>query len=337
MLNQVNRRITLASRPETYPTEANFKLVEEPVPAIGPGQALVRTLYLSLDPYMRGRMSAAKSYAPPVEIGATMVGGIVGKVVASENPRLKVGDIVEGRLGWQDYGISDGRDLRKVDPSWGPVSTAVGVLGMPGLTAYFGLLEVCRPRAGDTVVVSAASGAVGQVVGQVAKLAGCRVVGIAGGARKIDFITRELGFDAGIDYKRGDLDAALEKACPDGVDCYFDNVGGAVSEAVFRHLANRARIAICGQIALYNVDVPEPGSRNLRFMLVNRAHMEGFLVSDFADRWPEGLKRLSRWLKTGKIKYREDVVDGLENAPKAFLRLFSGENFGKLVVKVADE
>jgi NADPH-dependent curcumin reductase CurA len=336
MLNQVNRRITLVSRPETYPAADNFKLVEEPVPAIGPGQVLVRTLYLSLDPYMRGRMSAAKSYAPPVELGGTMVGGIVGKVVASENQRFKVGDIVEGRLGWQDYGISDGRDLRKVDPSWGPVSTAVGVLGMPGLTAYFGLLEVCRPRAGDTVVVSAAAGAVGQVVGQIAKLAGCRVVGIAGGAPKVAFITRELGFDHGIDYKAGDLDAALDAACPDGVDCYFDNVGGAVSEAVFRHLANRARIAICGQIALYNVDMPEPGSRNLRFMLVNRAHMEGFLVSDFADRWPDGLKRLSRWLKAGKIKYREDVVDGLENAPAAFLRLFRGENFGKLVVKVAD-
>ena len=337
MLNQINRRITLAARPDGYPDETNFKLVEEPVPPIGPGQALVRTLYLSLDPYMRGRMSAAKSYAPPVEIGATMVGGIVGKVIASENKRFAVGDIVEGRLGWQDYGVTDGRDLRKVDRAWGPVSTAVGVLGMPGLTAYFGLLDVCRPRAGDTVVVSAASGAVGQVVGQIAKLAGCRVVGIAGDARKIAYITGELGFDAGIDYKKEDLDAALDKACPDGVDCYFDNVGGKVSDAVFRHLAPRARIAICGQIALYNVESQEPGSRNLRFMLVNRAHMEGFLVSDFADRWPDGLKRLSRWVKQGKIKYREDVVEGLENAPKAFLRLMRGENFGKLVVKVADE
>jgi NADPH-dependent curcumin reductase CurA len=336
-MNQVNRRITLAARPDGYPTEANFKLVEDKVPSIGPGQVLVRTLYLSLDPYMRGRMSAAKSYAAPVELGATMVGGIVGRVIASENPKFARGDIVEGRLGWQDYGVSDGRDLRKVDPAAGPISTAVGVLGMPGLTAYFGLLDVGQPKAGDTVVVSAASGAVGQVVGQIAKIMGCRVVGIAGDARKIAYITRELGFDAGIDYKTEDLDAALDRACPDGVDVYFDNVGGAVSEAVFRHLAYRPRIAICGQISQYNVETPEPGARNLRFMLVHRARMEGFLVSDFIDRWPEGLKRLSRWVREGKIKYREDVVEGLENAPKAFMRLMRGNNFGKLVVKVADE
>jgi NADPH-dependent curcumin reductase CurA len=335
-MNQVNRRITLASRPDGYPTEANFKLVEAPVPSIGPGQVLIQTLYLSLDPYMRGRMNDAKSYAPPVELGATMVGGIVGRVIASEHKKYALGDIVEGRLGWQDYGVSDGRDLRKVDPAAGPISTAVGVLGMPGLTAYFGLLEVCQPRAGDTVVVSAAAGAVGQVVGQIAKLMGCRVIGIAGDARKIAYITQELGFDAAIDYKTEDLDRALAKTCPDGVDAYFDNVGGKVSEAVFRHLAYRPRIAICGQMALYNVEAPEPGSRSLRFMLVHRARMEGFLVSDFAERWPEGLKRLSRWVKDGKIKYREDVVEGLENAPKAFLRLMRGENFGKLVVKVAD-
>ena len=336
-MNQVNRRITLAARPDGYPTEANFKLVEDKVPSPGPGQVLVRALYLSLDPYMRGRMSDAKSYAAPVEIGGTMEGGIVGRVIASENPRIKVGDLVEGRLGWQDYGLSDGRNIRAIDPKAGKLSLSLGVLGMPGLTAYFGLLDVCRPHAGDTVVVSAASGAVGQVVGQIAKIMDCRVVGIAGGARKIDYITRELGFDAGIDYKSEDLDAALDKACPDGVDAYFDNVGGKVSDAVFRHLAYRARIAICGQMALYNVDTPEPGSRNLRFMLVNRARMEGFLVSDFTDRWPMGLKRLSRWVRDGKIKYREDVVEGLENAPKAFLRLMRGENFGKLVVKIADE
>jgi NADPH-dependent curcumin reductase CurA len=336
-MNQVNRRITLAARPDGYPTEANFKLVEDKVPSPGPGQVLVRALYLSLDPYMRGRMSDARSYAAPVPVGGVMEGGIVGRVIASENAKFKVGEIVEGRLGWQDYGLSDGRNIRAVDAKAGPLSFNLGVLGMPGLTAYFGLLDVCRPHAGDTVVVSAASGAVGQVVGQIAKIMDCRVVGIAGGKQKVDFITRELGFDAGIDYKAGDLGAALAKACPDGVDCYFDNVGGKVSDAVFANLAYRARIAICGQIALYNVDTPEPGSRNLRFMLVNRAVMAGFLVSDFTDRWPMGLKRLARWVREGKIKYREDVVQGLENAPKAFLRLFDGSNFGKLVVKIADE
>jgi NADPH-dependent curcumin reductase CurA len=336
-MNQVNRRITLASRPDGYPSAANFKLTEDKVPSPGPGQVLVRALYLSLDPYMRGRMSDAKSYAAPVPIGGVMEGGIVGRVVASENPRFKVGEHVEGRLGWQDYGLSDGRNIRTVDPKAGPLSHNLGVLGMPGLTAYFGLLDVCQPHAGDTVVVSAASGAVGQVVGQIAKLMDCRVVGIAGGAKKVDYVTRELGFDVGLDYKSGDLAAALAKACPDGVDCYFDNVGAKVSDAVFANLAYRARIAICGQIALYNVDTPEPGSRNLRFMLVNRARMEGFLVSDFVDRWPMGLKRLARWVREGKIKYREDVVDGLENAPTAFTRLFDGSNFGKLVIKIADE
>jgi NADPH-dependent curcumin reductase CurA len=336
-MNQINRRITLAARPDGYPAETNFKLVEDKVPSPGPGQVLVRALYLSLDPYMRGRMSDAKSYAAPVPIGGVMEGGIVGRVIASENPKFAVGTLVEGRLGWQDYGLSDGRNIRAIDPKAGPLSYSLGVLGMPGLTAYFGLLDVCRPHAGDTVVVSAASGAVGQVVGQIAKIMDCRVVGIAGGAKKVDYITRELGFDVGIDYKSGDLAAALAKACPDGVDCYFDNVGGRISDAVFANLAYRARIAICGQIALYNVDTPEPGSRNLRFMLVNRAVMEGFLVSDFTDRWPMGLKRLARWVREGKIKYREDVVQGLENAPKAFLRLFDGSNFGKLVVKIADE
>ena len=336
-MNQINRRITLAARPDGYPAEANFKLVEDKVPSPGPGQVLVRALYLSLDPYMRGRMSDAKSYAAPVPIGGVMEGGIVGRVIASENPKFAVGTLVEGRLGWQDYGLSDGRNIRAVDPKAGPLSYSLGVLGMPGLTAYFGLLDVCRPHAGDTVVVSAASGAVGQVVGQIAKIMDCRVVGIAGGAQKVDYITRELGFDVGIDYKSGDLTSALAKACPDGVDCYFDNVGGKISDAVFAALAYRARIAICGQIALYNVDTPEPGSRNLRFMLVNRAVMEGFLVYDFTDRWPMGLKRLSRWVREGKIKYREDVVQGLENAPKAFLRLFDGSNFGKLVVKIADD
>lgn len=336
-MNQVNRRVTLVARPDGYPTEATFKLVEDKVPSPGPGQVLVRALYLSLDPYMRGRMSDAKSYATPIPIGGVIEGGIVGPVVASENPRFKVGDYVEGRLGWQDYALSDGRNIRKIDPDAGKLSLNLGVLGMPGLTAYFGLLDVCKPHAGDTVVVSAASGAVGQVVGQIAKIMDCKVIGIAGGKQKCDHI-KSLGFDHAIDYKGEDLDAALDKAAPDGVDCYFDNVGGPVSEAVFRHLSfNRPRIAICGQMALYNVDTGATGTRNLRFMLVHRATMQGFIVSDFAERYGMGLKRLAGWVRAGKIKYREDIVDGLENAPKAFLKLMHGENFGKLVVKIADQ
>ncbi|RMF91644.1 MAG: NADP-dependent oxidoreductase [Nitrospinota bacterium] len=333
----VNRQIILAARPVGYPKESDFQLVETPIPQPQHGEVLVKTLWLSLDPYQRGRMSAARSYAPSLEIGEVIVGGVVGRVIASQNPRFAIGDIVEGRLGWQEYALSDGHDLRKVDPQLAPISTALGVLGMPGMTAYFGLLEIGRPKPGDTVVVSAAAGAVGQVVGQIARLMNCRVVGTAGTPEKIEYIVNELGFDVGINYKTEDLEQALSNACPDGVDVYFDNVGGPVTDAVLNHLAPYARVVICGQISQYNLEKPDLGPRNLRALLTNQARMEGFLVFQFANRYQEGIQRIARWIREGKIKYKEDVVEGLENAPRAFIGLFEGKNFGKLLVKVADE
>jgi hypothetical protein len=337
MTTAVNRQITLAARPVGYPKESDFALVVSPVPQPREGEVLVRALWLSLDPYQRGRMSTARSYAAAVELGEVIVGGVVGRVVESRTPAFTPGDIVEGRLGWQEYAVSDGRDLRKVDPSLGPLSTALGVLGMPGMTAYFGFLEVGLPKPGDTVVISAASGAVGQVVGQIAKIMGCRAVGIAGSPAKIDYITNELGFDAGINYKTDDLDAALAATCPQGVNVYFDNVGGVVSDAVFEHLAVGARIVICGQISQYNLEQPELAPRNLRFLIVHQARMEGFLVFQFAHRYEEGRQRMAGWIREGKLKYKEDIVEGLENAPRAFIGLMQGKNFGKLLVKIADE
>ena len=331
----VNRQITLAARPEGYPKPSDFKLVEGPVPEPKDGQMLVRALWLSLDPYQRGRMSAARSYAASIEIGAPIIGGIVGRVETSHNPRFAAGDIVEGWLGWQDYALSDGHDVRKVDPGLAPIQTALGVLGMPGMTAYFGLLEIGRPRPGDTVVVSAASGAVGSLVGQIAGIMGCRVVGTAGRDDKVAWLTDEVGFDAAINYRTADIDRAIAAACPNGVDVYFDNVGGAVTEAVLRNLARFARVAICGQISQYNLTQAALAPSGLRFLLVKQARMEGFLVFQFADRYDEGRRRMAAWLRAGRIKYREDVVEGLENAPEAFIGLMQGRNFGKLLIRVA--
>jgi NADPH-dependent curcumin reductase CurA len=331
-----NRQIVLAARPVGLPKPADFRLVEAPVPEPGPGEMLVRGLYLSLDPYMRGRMSDARSYARPVAIGEVMVGAVVGEVVRSGHPDFAEGDVVEERLGWQEYGISRGRDTRKIDPSLGPVSTALGVLGMPGLTAYFGLLEVGQPRPGETVVVSAASGAVGAAVGQIARIAGCRVVGLAGSQAKVNYLVSELGFDAGIDYKSADLDAALADACPRGVDVYFDNVGGSITEAVTRHVNLFARIAVCGLISQYNLEKPELAPRNERFVLVNRVRVQGFIVSDFYARRDEALRHLAEWVRQGRLRYREDVVDGLENAPAAFVGMLQGKNFGKQLVRLAE-
>jgi NADPH-dependent curcumin reductase CurA len=332
-----NRRILLASRPTGWPDASNFNLVSEPVPEPGAKEVLVRALWLSVDPYMRGRMSAAKSYAKPVEVGEVMTGGVVGQVAKSNHPAFKPGDIVEGSLGWQDYALADAALLRKIDPRLAPIQTAVGILGMPGMTAYFALLEVCKPKAGDTVVVSGAAGAVGQIVGQLAKINGCRAVGIAGGDDKLDHIKRELGFDATINYKTSnDLNKAIAAACPGGVDVYFDNVGGPVTDAVFNNLAFKSRIVICGQISQYNLDKPDLGPRNLRYMLVNRARMEGFLVWDWRDRYPEALKRLAGWIKDGRIKYTEHVTEGLEKTPEAFIAMLKGANLGKALVKVAE-
>jgi hypothetical protein len=332
-----NLQVLLAARPTGYPEVADFEVVETPLPEPGPGEILVRALYLSLDPYMRHRISDARSYAPPAPLGEVMIGGVIGQVVVSHRPDWHEGDIVEGRLGWQQYAISDGTGLTKVDPSLAPISTALGVLGMPGLTAYFGLLEVGRPRPGDTVLVSAASGAVGAVVGQIARIAGCRVVGIAGGAPKVGYITGELGIDAGIDYKaEGELGAAIAQACPDGVDVYFDNVGGAIADAALDNLARGARVAICGTISQSSLAAPELGPRVQGKLMTAWASMQAFNVFQFTDRHELARARLAGWLGDGRLKYREDVVDGLENAPRAFIGLLRGENFGKLMIKVAE-
>ncbi len=337
MTAENNRQVRLAARPVGLPQESDFELAERPVPQPAPGQALIRVLYLSLDPYMRGRMSGGKSYAAPVRVGGVMTGGAVGEVVCSEAGELAPGDLVEGYLGWQEYAVAAPGQVRKLPESRHPISYALGILGMPGMTAYFGLFEVARPRAGDTVVVSAASGAVGSVVGQLAKLAGCRVVGTVGSERKAAYIRETLGFDAAIDYRAvADVGAALDEACPAGVDVYFDNVGGPVTDAVMARLAFKARVAVCGYIHHYNMTEPYLAPSHLRPILINRARVEGFLVFDWEDRYPEAVERLTRWLDEGCLVYREDVVEGLENAPGAFLRLFDGSNFGKLLIKVAE-
>ncbi len=335
MTGSRNRRIVLAARPVGLPKPEDFRLVEAPVPEPGPGEMLVRARWLSLDPYMRGRMSDAPSYARPVAVGEVMVGAVVGEVVRSHHPDFAVGDVVEERLGWQEYAVSRGREARKVDATLAPISTALGILGMPGLTAYFGLLEVGRPRPGETVVVSAAAGAVGAAVGQIAKIAGCRVVGLAGSRAKVDYLLGELGLHAAIDYKTADLDAALAAACPRGVDVYFDNVGGRITEAVSRHVNPFARFAVCGLISQYNLEKPELAPRNERFVLVNRVRIQGFIVSDFYARRDEALRQLAEWVRQGRLKYREDVVDGLENAPAAFIGMLQGKNFGKQLVRLA--
>jgi len=334
------RRFVLAARPQGMPKPGDFRLETVPMPEPRHGEALVRVIYLSIDPYMRGRISGIASYAKGVDPGDLMVGGAVGEVVASNAPGLKPGDFVEGPIGWRSHAAMPAGLLRKLDPSLAPISTANGVLGMPGMTAYFALLDVCEPRPGDTVVVSAASGAVGQVVGQIARIGGCRVVGIAGGAKKCAYVTEELGFDAAVDYKAvNDLGAALKAAAPRGVDVYFDNVGGEISDTVMTQINLRARIVVCGTISSYN-NLPgqaDVGPRQLRRLLVNRARIQGFLVWDFNQRYPEALARIADWIKEGRIKYREDFVDGLENAPDALAAVLCGRNFGKMNVRVGHD
>jgi NADPH-dependent curcumin reductase len=329
-----NRQILLRRRPVGRPAPDDFEMATGPVPGARPGQVVRRTLYLSLDPYMRGRMSDAPSYAKSVDLGQTMVGHTVSEVVESQHHAFKRGDLVAGYDGWQEYGVSDGADLRPLDAAAAPITAALGVLGMPGLTAYVGLLDIGQPQAGETVVVSAASGAVGSVVGQIAKIKGCRAVGVAGSKEKCDYVERELGFDACVNHRNDDLPRALAAACPSGVDVYFENVGGAVFRAVLKLLNRNARIPLCGLIADYNETGAASGP-GLRPLLVTRAMIKGFIVSDHADRMPAFLRDCSTWIKEGRLKYREDVVEGLENAPEAFLRLFDGQNFGKLIVKVS--
>jgi NADPH-dependent curcumin reductase CurA len=335
---QVNKQITLAARPSGMPKPSDFKLVESSVPEAKAGEILVRLLYVSVDPYMRGRMNDVKSYAPPAQIGEVMGAGAVGLVVNSQSAQFETGDFVEGFFGWQEYAISDGKGVRKLDPSLGSLSTALGVLGIPGLTAYFGLLDIGKPQRGETVVVSGAAGAVGSIAGQIAKINGCRVVGIAGSDQKIACLRDELGFDAAFNYKTTpDYYAELEELCPNGVDVYFDNVGGPITDAVFRFINTGARIVLCGQIAQYNDEKPGTGPRLLSRLIVKQARAEGFLVFQFAPRYAEGLKQMAAWLKAGKLKYREQFVDGIENTPRAFIGMLQGENTGKQLVRVAKE
>ena len=332
----VNRQITLASRPVGMPKESDFRLVDGHMPRPGAGEVLVRAFYLSVDPYQRGRIGASPGYARGVQPGEVMVGSVVGAVIESNDPRIAQGDVVEGMLGWQEYAVAQPKSLRRIDPRVAPISTALYVLGMPGLTAYFGLLDICRPQPGETVVVSAAAGGVGSLVGQIARLKRCRAIGIAGSNEKIRFITRELGFEGGFNYKdTSDYQARLKELCPNGVDIYFDNVGGPITDAVIRSINTRARIAVCGQISQYNSEQPETGPRWLGQLVVKQAKAEGFLVAQFADRHEEALKQLSLWLHEKKLRYREDIVDGLENAPAAFIGMLEGRNIGKRLVRVA--
>ncbi|HWI27603.1 MAG TPA: NADP-dependent oxidoreductase [Stellaceae bacterium] len=328
-----NLQVLLASRPSGWVKESDFRIVETAIPAPGEGQMLIRNLYLSLDPYMRGRMNDQRSYAAKVELGQVMTGETVGEVIESRNPKFRKGDTVAGRVGWQSYALSDGSECRKVDPNLVPVSTYLGVVGMPGVTAWIGLNDIGQPKAGETVVVSAASGAVGSVVGQLAKARDCRVIGVAGGKAKCDFVTQTLGFDACIDHRSADWQQALATATPKGIDVYFENVGGPLLDAVLVRCNPFARIPLCGMVSQYNA-VDRYGVQNLMMAVGMRIRLQGFIVSDHMARWPEALKELAEGVRSGKIKYRESVTEGIENAPRAFIGLLKGENFGKQLVKL---
>lgn len=333
---EVNRQIRLAAVPQGMPKESDFQLTESPIPHPTGGEILVRAKYLSVDPYIRGRLTGVTTYAKGIQPGEVVGAGSVGEVVESNDPRFVPGDIAEGMLGWQEYATATAKALRKFDPEGKPISTSLYVLGMPGLTAYFGLLEVCHPQPGETVVVSGAAGAVGSLVGQIARIKRCRVVGVAGSDEKVEFITKELAFDGGFNYRAtSDYHAKLKELCPNGIDVYFDNVGGRITDEVMRLISTRARIAVCGQISQYNATGPEVGPRWLGQLIVKQARMEGFLVYQFADRYESALQQLSIWLGQGKIHYREDVVEGIENTPKAFIGMLEGRNVGKQLVKVA--
>jgi NADPH-dependent curcumin reductase len=331
-----NREVLLKRRPIGAPTAADFEIVDGPIPDPGEGEVLVRGIYLSLDPYMRGRISGARSYAKPVEVGAVMEGRVVGQVVRSRDPGFQGGDYVLGGYGWQLYSTVPAAGLLKLDPTEAPLSTALGVLGMPGLTAYVGLSEIGRPQRGETVVVSAASGAVGAVAGQLAKRAGARVVGIAGGSGKCRYVEAELGFDACIDHRASSLGAALDRACPNGIDVYWENVGGTVQQAVFPRLNDFGRMVMCGMVAEYNDLEPRPGP-NLMSVVRKRLKIQGFIVSDQWQRFAEYRSMAAPLLRSGELKYREDIVDGLDRAPEAFIGLLQGRNFGKLVVRLGDD
>ena len=333
-----NRRVLLKSRPQGEPTSANFEIGDAPVPEPKDGEYLSRTIWLSLDPYMRGRMSEAKGYAANVNLGDPMVGGTVGQVVKSRNPKFKEGDFVVEYSGWQSYAVSNGAASMKLDPAMAPLSTALSVLGMPGMTAWWGLMQIGKPKTGETVVVSAASGAVGSVVGQLARLHGCRAVGIAGGKDKCDYVVKELGFDACVDYRAAgpNLFKEIRAATPKGIDVYFENVGGAVQAAVVPQLNDFARVPLCGLISQYNATEMMPGP-DWRLLLIKRATVTGFIVSDHFAQMDGFWKEVPAAVKAGKIRYREDIVKGIDRAPEAFIGLLKGRNFGKLLVQVSDD
>ena len=336
-----NRRVVLASRPQGAPTQENFRLETKPIPEPGDGQLLLRTIWLSLDPYMRGRMSDAPSYSPPVQVGEVMVGEVVGRVMTSRAPGFAEGDLVAGRTGWQEWAVAGPKVVRKLADTGAPPSTALGVLGMPGMTAWAGLQNIGQPKPGETVVVAAASGPVGSMVGQIAKLRGARAVGIAGGPDKCAYVRDQLGFDACIDHRNSAMAEQLAAACPKGIDVYFENVGGAVWNAVFPLLNPFARVPVCGLVANYNMTELPPGPDRtpqlMRAVLTKRLRIQGFIVWDFAAQEQEFLREAGTWLKEGKIRYREDVTEGLENAPQAFLAMLKGGNFGKTLVKVGPD
>jgi hypothetical protein len=327
--------ILLASRPTGAPTAAQFQFESRELPAPTAGQVLLKTLYVSVDPYMRGRMSAAKSYVAPFEVGQPITGGAVAEVVASQNDELPVGSVVVGVLPWQEYSLSDGQGLNRVPAGPAPISYYLGLLGVPGLTAYFGLLDICQPKADETVVVSGAAGAVDIVVGQLAKIHGARVIGTAGSDEKVAYL-KTLGFDEAINYKTADIPAALAAAAPNGIDCYFDNVGGAITDAVYDRLNKHARIAVCGQISTYNATETPVGPRPEGKLLKTSTKLQGFIVSDYLSRWPEGVRQLGEWYGQGKLKFEETITEGFDQIPAAFLGLFRGENTGKALVKVAE-
>lgn len=329
------KQIIFKERPEGMPDDSTFSFEKTDIPELKDGQVLLKATWFSVDPYMRGKMSDAKSYTEPFEVGKPLNGGAIAVVEKSKSDNFNEGDTVFGMLDWAEHQVADDKTLRKIDPNIAPPSYNLGILGMPGLTAYFGLMKIGEPKEGETVVISGAAGAVGSVVGQIAKIQGCRVVGIAGSDEKIDMLTNEFGFDSGINYKATDnIKKDLKKACPDGIDVYFDNVGGEISDAVTMQLNDFARVSLCGQIALYNATSMPTGPRIQPLLLTRRVKMQGFIISDFQSEFGEGIKKIAGWLKEGKLKYEETVVEGFDNIPKAFLGLFSGENKGKMVVKV---
>ncbi len=335
-MSSVNHQITLTAPPVGIPKESDFQMVESPIPRAGAGEALIRTLYLSVDPYMRPRLGGRAGFAKTAQPGEVVIGGVVGQVIESNDPRIAQGDIVEGMLGWQEYAVAPAKSLRKLDPNAAPITTALYILGAPGLTAYFGLLDVCRPQPGETVVVSGAAGAVGSIVGQIAKIKRCRAIGIVGSNDKVRFLTRDLGFDAAFNARETENYAArLKELCPNGVDVYFDNIGGRITDEVMRCINTRARISICDQLAQYNPEEPEMGPRWLGQLVAKQAKVEGFQVQQFSDRFEEALRQLGTWLRENKLKHHEEIVEGLENAPRTLISMFETQNLGKQLVKVA--